>query len=216
MANWGGAAKGAASGAAVGSAFGPWGTAIGGALGGIGGLFSSDEEKEAAESYNQWMKDTYGEGGSRQKMYDQMIAEGKNPFGPQITQNWGTEQQQMQRNMHQRTIMERLVGKGQEKGKEALEKQVFGRLGKPAVTEGEMMRRLQNETKLQRRAEESARDQAGMRGLGAKQAMGGTMGLAADRAGRLSDILASRPEMERSRQFQNEAAAQSLLRDWMA
>ena len=215
MANWGGAAQGAASGAATGTMIMPgWGTVIGGVVGGVIGLFSSDEEKEAADAYNKWLKDNYGPGGTNEKIIDQLIANGYNPFGPQITEEFGNTSQMTtsQTNERGREVMRKLADPAQRAGKKALENQVFGRLGQPAVTEGEMMRKLAQTNSvfdtLNRKQEVLGAGMGPVRRLGMEQ------GLDAQRGSMLLNDLAARPELERKRQFENEQAAQSLLRDW--
>jgi len=50
--------------------------------------------------------------------------------------------------------------------------------------------------------------------MGSVRRLGMEQGLDADRGSRLLDVLAARPELERTRQFENENAANQLLNAW--
>lgn len=204
--------KGAGGGAAAGAPFGPVGLGIGGLVGGLGSLFGSDENQEAQDAYNKYLQDVMA---SRQGVLSDLKGMGINPYmsssqGTRSSQTTGTTDTTGYRNALNQ--MRKVVDPAQAEGKAALEKQVFGRLGQPAVSEGEMMRRLAEANKVYGALERKVADQAGVRGPMSRPGM--MTGLAAERAGSLLDTLAQRPELERSRQMENEKLAQALLGQW--
>lgn len=182
--------------------------------GALGGLMTRDENRanrQAADLYNQF----YGPGGQREQaanaLVDRLSAAGYDPFGPQTSSgtNWGqgtTDQTTRFSNQ-----LRQVVDPSQRAGYQALNEQVFGRLGQPTVTEGEKLRQIAATNAAYQNALQGAQDVAGMRGQGALQRAAGTMGVSAQRAGDIADYLASVPELERQRQFQNEQAAQGLI-----
>jgi hypothetical protein len=174
------------------------------------GLFSKDPQKEEADAYNQWL-------GDRKSAVDDLVGRfgdwdlfGTNTLGSTGT-SYGSGTSDSTTRSSGRQRMDKTIGLGQRPMYDLLNAQVQDRLGKPTVTQGEIMRNVAQRNAASEGALRAAMDTAGIRGAGALQSGAGTMGIAQQRAGGIADYLGSVEKIKRDRLFQNEQAAQSLI-----
>lgn len=179
---------------------------------GIAGKKKADSANEANLAAQQAQRDWLQ---ARQSGIDQIMGKlqqtGWNPFGVNElgSSQYGTEESTTRERFNE--FVRQLEDPRHTAGLGKLNEQIFGRIGQPTVTEGEKLRQIAATNAAYQNALQGAQDVAGMRGAGALQRAAGTMGVSAQRAGDIADYLASVPELERKRQFENEAAAQGLI-----
>ena len=187
------------------------GPLISGLFSGLQGQAANSAEKADREAWNKYLQDY---GGAQQNVMSGLAGAGQDPFKGLTSSSTGSSFGSSTSNALTRLQeqIRKIVDPAQAGGKRALEQQVFGRLGTPAVTEGEMMRKLAETNKVY---DTLGRKQEVLgAGMGPVRRLGMEQGLDADRGARLLDTLAARPELERARQFENENAANQLLNAW--